>query len=317
MVQWLAGGTVAVPLRRIAERWLLYYWPIVAAGQVPQSKDEGAGSRNPLRFRAALTALIDAYRHEGEYGGLSAWHLDRMAGRLTAKVQARLHAALRDIAVAIRTGPVAYSGGALDSGRVFGWNAQLKAVTLSADLWRELSLLGHWIVDAVIVRWAALTARFAQRQGLSAGDVLPLLLAHPAPERATALARQIYLDSGIDHCVWSGKPLARRFEADHIIPFALWGNNALWNLVPVAPTVNRAKSDRLPAADLLRRRCPQILGAWQAARDLVPAAFDRDAGSLLGHQPGPGEEGLRDLFQAMRESIEITALQRGVARWEP
>ena len=153
--------------------------------------------------------------------------------------------------------------------------------------------------------------------GLSAGDVLPLLLAHPAPERATALARQIYLDSGIDHCVWSGKPLARRFEADHIIPFALWGNNALWNLVPVAPMVNRAKSDRLPAADLLRRRCPQILGAWQAARDLVPAAFDRDAGSLLGHQPGPGEEGLRDLFQAMRESIEITALQRGVARWEP
>lgn len=316
-VRWLAEGTVAVPMQRIAERWLLYYWPIVAAGHVPQSQDEGAGGRNPLRFRAALSALIDAYRHAGEYGGLSAWHLDRMAGRLTAEVQARLRAALRDIAVAIRTGPVAYSGGALDTGRVFGWDAQLKAVTLSAELWLELSLLGHWIVDAVVVRWAALTARFAQRQRLSAGDVLPLLLARPAPERATALARQIYRDSGIDHCVWSGKALARSFEADHIIPFALWGNNALWNLVPVAPAVNRAKSDRLPAADLLLSRRPAILGAWQVVRGVAPEAFDRDAGSLLGHRPSRGEQGLQDLFAVLRESIEITALQRGVARWTP
>ena len=316
-VHWRAGGVVAVPLQRIAERWLLYSWPIIAAGHVPQSQDEGAGSRNPLRIRASLTALIDAYRHAGEYGGLSAWHLDRMAGRMTAEVRARLHAALRDIAVAIRTGPVAYSGGALDTGRVFGWDAGLKAVTLSTEMWRELSLLAHWIVDAVIVRWAALTARFAQRQGLSAGAVLPLLLARPAPERATALARQIYRDSGIGHCVWSGKALARGFEADHIIPFALWGNNALWNLVPVAPAVNRAKSDRLPAADLLASRRPEILGAWQVARCAVPDAFDRDACSLLGHRLGRAEQGLRDLFDVLRESIEITALQRGVARWEP
>ncbi len=87
-VHWRAGGVVAVPLQRIAERWLLYYWPIIAAGHVPQSQDEGAGSRNPLRFRASLTALIDAYRHAGEYGGLSAWHVDRMAGRMTAEVRA-------------------------------------------------------------------------------------------------------------------------------------------------------------------------------------------------------------------------------------
>ncbi len=127
--------------------------------------------------------------------------------------------------------------------------------------------------------------------------MLPLLLARPAPERATALARQIYLDSGIDHCVWSGK--------------------ALWNLVPVAPAVNRAKSDRLPAADLLASRRLEILGAWQVARCAVPDAFDRDACSLLGHRLGRGEQGLRDLFDVLRESIEVTALQRGVARWEP
>ena len=147
--------------------------------------------------------------------------------------------------------------------------------------------------------------------------MLPLLLARPAPERATALARQIYQDSAIDHCVWSGKALARGFDADHIIPFALWGNNALWNLVPVAPAVNRAKSDRLPAADLLASRRPEILGAWQVARCAVPDAFDHDACSLLGHRLGRGEQGLRDLFDVLRESIEITALQRGVARWEP
>jgi hypothetical protein len=50
---WLPAGRVAVPLKRIAWRWLLYGWPIVASKQVvPQSVSEGAGAHQPLAFRA-------------------------------------------------------------------------------------------------------------------------------------------------------------------------------------------------------------------------------------------------------------------------
>lgn len=102
-----------------------------------------------------------------------------------------------------------------------------------------------------MVRWAALTQQIARRQDLHAGDVLPLLLAKPEANRSVQLARIAYLDAGLSSCTWSKRPLKRTFAVDHAIPFALWGNNDLWNLVPADPKINLSKSDKLPASELL------------------------------------------------------------------
>lgn len=224
--RWLPGGRVGIPMERIARRWLVYYWPIMASERfVPQSQAEGAGNlQQPVVFRGPLQALIRQFAGQGDHGGLTAWHLARASGGLPVSILELEHQALQSIANAIRSGPVTYSGGSLESGRVFEYDARSKAVLMSDALWRELCLLGHWIVDAVILRWAALTERFAYRQGLRSGEVLPLLLAQPEPERATAQARAVYLAARVGHCVWSGRELSRRSLAvDHVIPFALWG----------------------------------------------------------------------------------------------
>lgn len=318
--RWLPVGRVAVPLDRIARRWLKYYWPIMASPRfVPQSQAEGAGNLQQLvAFRAPLQALIQHFSGQGAHGGLTAWHMASSSGRLAASVAALERQALQSIAGAIRSGPVTYAGGALESGRVFEYDGRTKAVLMSAGLWRELSLLGHWIVDAVVVRWAALTERFAHRQGLRSGDVLPLLLARPEPERATVQARTVYLAAGAAHCVWSGRQLTQRSLAvDHVIPFTLWGNNDLWNLVPAHAAVNGHKSDKLPAGALLLERRDPIVESWTLLRDAMPEAFDGHAEHLLGVSPTRGE-GWRDaLFARLREAVEVTALQRGVERWMP
>lgn len=315
---WRLDGRVGIPIMRIAERWFDYYWPIFAAqSRVPQSQSEGAGESRPLKFRNAMEALMKPWRERGAHGGFTAWHLDRIAGRLSRDSEAMRLKALALIAQAIREGPVQFSGGALDNGRVFEFDRQTRHVVMSAELWRELSLLGHWVVDAVILRWAALTERFSQRQGIDAGDVLPLLLARPEPVRSTALAREAYVASGVDSCVWSGRRLDRRFDIDHAIPFALWGSNDLWNLLPAHSRVNSDKSDRLPAGSLLRARRPAIVQSWQLLRDALPEAFDHHAAHLLGRRPGGSSCWEDDLFARMREAVEITACQRGVERWEP
>ena len=318
--RWLPGGRVAVPMDRIARRWLNYYWPIIASDRfVPQSQAEGAGNlQQPVTFRAPLLALIQQFSGQGAHGGLTAWHLASTSGRLPAEIVALEREALRSIAGAIRSGPVTYAGGSLESGRVFEYDARTKAVLMSDGLWRELSLLGHWIVDAVVVRWAALTERFAQSQGLHSGDVLPLLLARPEPERATAQARAVFLASGAGHCVWSGRELSHRSLAvDHLIPFALWGNNDLWNLVPAHAAINGHKSDKLPAGALLLERRLSIVNSWSLLRDAMPEAFDRQALHLLGSRPGGESNWRSDLFARLREAVEVTALQRGVERWTP
>ncbi len=316
--QWRSDGRVGVPIERIAARWLLYYWPLFASARpIPQSQAEGAGNaRQPVAFRAPLGALMRLYAGQGEHGGLTAWHLAHNGGKLSPEAAELHRSALRSIAGTIRSGPVTFAGGALETGAVFEFDSKSRSVVMAADLWRELCLLGHWIVDAVIVRWAALTERFAHRQGIHSGDVLPLLLATPEVGRVTALARSVYAGAKVEHCAWTGRSLtAGRFAVDHIIPFALWGNNDLWNLLSAHPQENGRKSDRLPSSELLLERRDPIVDSWSLLRDAMPADFDRQARNLLGSRPAPGEGWRLELFSRLREAVEVTALQRGVERW--
>jgi hypothetical protein len=309
---------VGVPIRRISEKWLQYYWPIFASPQpIPQSQAEGVGTRQPVKFRKAMTALMAPYAGSGEHGGLSAWQLAASGGQLSLNTRRNLETALQRIAEAIRDGPVRHSGGSLETGAIFAHDAANGTVIMDADVWRELSLLGHWIIDAVILRWAELTERFGYRLGLRTADVLPLLIARPEPERATRLARQIFLARGPTVCTWSDRKLTADFAVDHVIPFSLWGSNDLWNLLPVDLRVNGEKSDRLPTADLLRERQVVIVRNWQMQRDAVPEAFDQQAAHLLGRRPRGPLNWENDLFASLREAIELTALHRGVERWAP
>lgn len=313
---WHADGTVGVPLMRIAEKWLMYYWPIFASSRfVPQSQSEGAGDAKPVKFRAALTALMQPYREQGAHGGLSAWHLDWQSGRLSPEVQAQLKSTLRVIAETIRLGPVAFSGGALDTGTVFEFDRRTGLVILPAGIWNELSLLGHWIADAVVLRWAALSERFGYRQAVTSGDMLPLLLARPDPERATMLARQAYERAGITRCTWSGRPLKQLFVVDHAIPFSLWASNDLWNLLQADLQVNANKSDKLPSAQLLSDRRLAVMEDWAVLRAEHPVLFDRQATQLLGSPPADSPGWADAMFGRFREAVEVTALQRGVERW--
>lgn len=315
---WRRDGSVGVPIGRVADKWMGYYLPIFAsAAFIPQSQSEGAGAAKQLTFRRAMAELMAPYASMGEHGGLTAWQQTLHRGRLSEETQTRLNDALKCIAGAIRYGPVGHSGGSLETGKVFTYDGTAAEVVMSADLWRELTLLGHWIIDAVVLRWASLTEGFSQRQGIRSGDVLALLLARPEPVRATQIARQAFVGRSVDRCAWSDKLLRANFAVDHVIPFALWGNNDLWNLVPVDPAVNGSKSDKLPSAELLRSRQSSIVQSWHVLRDEVPEAFGLQASHLLGRPIGGPQKWQDDLFTRLREAVELTALQRGVERWSP
>ncbi|HOP97384.1 MAG TPA: GNAT family N-acetyltransferase [Verrucomicrobiota bacterium] len=45
-----------------------------------------------------------------------------------------------------------------------------------------------------------------------------------------------------------GKALDDKFEIDQAIPFALWKNNDLWNLLPALPAINNEKQAASPHA---------------------------------------------------------------------
>jgi hypothetical protein len=115
-------------------------------------------------------------------------------------------------------------------------------------------------------------------------------------------------------CVWTGRPLpTNRMDVDHLIPYSLWRNNDLWNLLPSLAEVNRRKGDMLPARDLLYLRRDAIIVNWELTHATYPRRFESEAGAQTGH----GGADLGRLFDGLVESVETTALQRACPRWRP
>lgn len=48
----------------------------------------------------------------------------------------------------------------------------------------------------------------------------------------------------------------------------------------------------------------------------MPQAFDKQTQNLLRRPPATGRWEL-ELFEGLREAVELTALQRGIDRWAP
>ena len=333
--QWRADGTVSVPLGLVAEKWLLYYWPIIELDLVrnewavmPQT--QGGERHKPIAFRRPMHALIRFYR---AHGGLSAMYHDYKAQRVPDEGRPLLDLALNTIAKTIVAGPVTYAGGALEGAqRYFGFTGSRSAlhrcgtpaslcehlghILVPAGAWREMCLIGHWVSESLVLRWAELTHRLSNRT-VAVKDAVERLLISPEIGRDVRFARSVYRDADGLRCVWTDNALGARFALDHAVPFSLWHNNDLWNLLPAIPAVNSRKSDKLVAKSLLVRRRDPIIRCWELLREAAEGRFDVEIGRALIRGRCDAGNWKAPAFAGLVENVETLALQRGLERWEP
>jgi 5-methylcytosine-specific restriction endonuclease McrA len=311
--QWINQGIVGIPISIISEKWLYYYWPILESPIfIPQIRGESPVCSKPIAFRALLSELSKQYQ---SYGGFTRFVLDYKTGDLPRDTNNLLRRALTKISNTIISGPVTFAGGSLDIGPIFSYDSIKQIVLISADIWRELSLVGHWIQDAVVLRWAELTHDIS-KQEIRPSQMIELLLPSSIYERDVIDARKIY--EGLEHlyCSWTGKHISQEFEVDHITPFSLWHNNDLWNLVPVAPSINLSKSDKLPTLSFLRKCQESIIEYWEILREAYKNRFEYEASHFIG-RTSLNYNWQGNVFQTVCDAVEFTALQRGCERWEP
>ncbi|MCD8481288.1 MAG: methyltransferase domain-containing protein, partial [Verrucomicrobia bacterium] len=233
--KWLGDGRIAIPADLVVELWIKYYWPLFAAPDfIAQKNGENLNSSKPIAFRKALTELIGQFQGSGGY---PAYREAQFTNPLVGK------AARDKIRKAIQEGPVVFA-----SGKQFTWQriGSIPHIVMPTQLWTEFSDLHHWIEPAIRLQWAEETHRMSKGT-FTTGEILSLLSTEFSPERDTLLARQIFKGQPQLTCTWSQRPLLKGFDVDHIIPYSLWHDNSLWNLVPAAPTVNNRKGDKLIA----------------------------------------------------------------------
>jgi SAM-dependent methyltransferase len=308
---WMADGRVSVPIQDIAERWIYYYWPLFEDGAkfIPQIRGERTDGRLRLGFRGQLEQLIGAFRRSGS---MDAFAIALRNDSLDAAHKGLLRAVFSRLIPVIREGPITHAGRSSEGGQLFSYDGINRRIIISGDIWRELCLSGHWIQDALILRWGELTAEISKRT-VSPSEVIDRLLRTPIYERNVTDARQVYGQLASKECVWSGKLLSRTFDVDHVLPFSLWRNNDLWNLLPADPRINRHKGNSLPTHSLMKRRKDTIIGYWEVLLRTNPVRFKYEIDRLAGKD----SLCLSNSFNVVLESVEITALQRGCLRWEP
>lgn len=299
---------VLVEVSDVAERWITYYWPLLERRRfVPQRGGDWKRQRHTMAFASELGELIAAYRATG---GLAGFTVDARGGKLSGERDRIYRELMRSLCRTICAGPVAHAGVSSDAGRLF--RSAGRRIRVPGALWKELCLTGYWIRDALLLRWAEFVSDLTD-QAVKPSRVVELLLRVPDEEREQAAARRAFKDLPQLRCVWSDVSLDKAtFEIDHVIPFALWRNNDLWNLLPADSKVNERKSDALPSAALLRRRRDVILRYWDVGREALGARFRREADALVGRAGWDTPA----LFNVVTECVEVTALQTGSLRFD-
>ena len=306
LAQWQPGGKVKIPIQAVAEKWMEYFWPLLES-KIKQT------TGSPIAFGKTMEPLLEYYR--GNSGGLTRFSIEYKNGNLPPDAFRFVNILLKDISSTIWNQPVRYAGGGNFS--VFQYDKKDKTIIVGADIWRELSLTGSWITDATILRWAELTSRIS-KNAIKPSEVIDRLLTVPIPEREVSLAKRLYDSISEKRCVWTDKTIKNKYAIDHAIPFCLWKNNDLWNLFPTNQEVNGNKSDKLPTNELIRKRKDIFIFYWENSRNKYRNCFDYEVSKFIGQEVSKLNGGWENiLFANFAEAIEITAIQRGVERWQP
>jgi SAM-dependent methyltransferase len=312
LADYTPEGKVKIPVEMIADKWMLYYWPIFESETfIGQRTGEERGAGNGVAIRPPLEALIAHFRSSG---GLTGFYTDWKSGSLSKDAARLWRIARAKFQNTIWNMPVRHAGGG--DFDVFQYDRLDKSVCMDANLWRELCLTGSWIQDATVLRWAELTEQLT-KGAVKASRIIDCLLAVPDPARNVNDARRYFHSLPDRVCVWSDRSLfADDFAVDHAMPFSLWRNNDLWNLFPAAPVINAAKSDKLPTYGLLNRQRDTIINYWRGLDCALGERFAREAQTLLGRDPFIPSNWEARLFSRFVEAFEVTANQRGAGRWE-
>ncbi|WP_457626248.1 HNH endonuclease [Persephonella sp.] len=268
---------VSFPLGILIQKWIFYYYPLLEA-EIPQKH----GSNN-LAFREPLKKVINYYKDKG---GINAFYSDIKRGTIPREIESDLLVLLRKLKETITNMPMRYLGKSYFGKEysIFRYNKDSKRLnpsdklnqqflienfgtfSISKEIYIVFLYLGSFIngTESILYKWAEFSARADKKGKFTVEKVLDRLLISPEDERDVLLAQTAYKklirkNKKIE-CVWSGKKVEEKtLNVDHVIPFSIWKNNDLWNLLPAHKDINLKKKDKIPSPELITKRSNKIL----------------------------------------------------------
>lgn len=326
-----SNGRVQIPTGLLIEKWILYYYPILESPAfIPQIN----GDVN-LAFGNQLNQIISVYR---PIGGFSAFYNDLKTKGIPESIKQDFIVLAKKLQETITKMPMRYIGRSISNDFYSIFNNEThsprKNTSTTIDIeylirnfgtfsipfeyYEAFKVLGSFIggQDSILFKWAEFSVN-ASGQRLSIENVVNEVLRSPITERDVAESKSIYKSilkkEGKVYCVWTGKSISR-YDVDHMIPFSVWKNNDLWNLLPSQSTTNNQKRDKIPSPDLIERRKDLILYYWNLISHNQPQRFQKEMQvALLGNNPFAAWH--ETAIQQLQSSCDYLISNRGYDVW--
>lgn len=338
---------VAIPVLLISDKWLFYYWDLIANGYAQ------IHAGRSLVFEERLRELQQNHELQNYWDFNREFHKAQYLDSLTPEFIA-LAKGLNDTII---KNPVKYIGTSMGQGYNSLFQVESAKTIRSISISGYIDLLVHSPkllleksyyeglkryggllsgTNSIIMNWVDFMEKQKEAPTLDNQPVaniasetsvpyskktpLALLLQSEAVERQTAIIRNYWLQKiKAGHpvfCTWSGSQIKSEKELaiDHAIPFSVLFNNDYWNLVPTKNTVNSSKSDKILSKNQLftsKNRIFEIWATYQNKPELATIFCSQCQISLVK----AAEISLENLFQKFVQINEGFVELRGMESW--
>ena len=180
---------------------------------------------------------------------------------------------------------------------------------IAKDVYNIFKYMGDNLfgINTIIYRWSQMTIKL--NNYLSSNKV-NLLITHNITDiiRDTSQIRKFFKNKDV-FCVWSGKKL-KDYDVDHLIPFSIYYNNDLWNLLPSNSKINSNKSDKIPTPQLIEDSKERIIKYWKLYQNEF-SYFKEQREISLGNCKDDNE-----YIEAFKKKCEFLIEKRGYVAFE-
>ena len=324
-----SSNRVHFPLGLLIEKWLLYYYPFLESKtNIPQIN----GSAN-LAFGLQFKKIISEYETRG---GFSAFYNDLKNKGIPKILENDFVMLTNKLKDTITLMPMKYIGRSLseDYYSIFQFASGMRnkggdidvnfliknygTFSIPVDYYDAFQILGSFIggQDSLLFKWAEFSVN-ASGKNLSVENVLSSVMRSPITERQIKESKKafktILSNEGKVYCVWTGKTLTK-YDVDHMIPFSIWKNNDLWNLLPSDAKTNNHKRDKIPSAELIEKRKDQIYYYWNLLNEKQPIRFQKEIQVTLLGNNSP-DEWQSSAIHHLQDTCNYLISKRGFQEW--
>ena len=126
--------------------------------------------------------------------------------------------------------------------------------------------------STIMAKWKQKTNSLNSNQE-TIKNIIEKLSSDTLVERETISVKKIL--SQEKECIWSGKELkGTEYDVDHVLPFSVWFNNDLWNMLPTDRVLNQQqKKAKIPTRKLIEKRADVIINYWNDYQLAMPLLF--------------------------------------------